>query len=261
MIDTLIENVQSKSMHSSLYTKNNTTTSDLKRNLYKSYNQSVVGHTLTRTRDLLISSHPLSPLNYVSMRSHMNQHSWLCRHSEHELLEARIMPLDRQCWKHDVLHSCFMHQTKWGNGFVALTLLLSSTIWLWNCPEYNDWALHVLFCHKCCFDFVFRTAWLVAPFAWTIGWQASMFVIAMLSCECCCFRFKSLSSIGCHELTYSLRGLNPRPMAHKTIALTTELRELKVNVHKHILKDVTGNVLCFNCLTSLLGLMDKASDF
>ena len=26
--------------------------------------------------------------------------------------------------------------------------------------------------------------------------------------------------------TYSLRGSNPRPMAHKTIALTTELREL-----------------------------------
>ena len=25
--------------------------------------------------------------------------------------------------------------------------------------------------------------------------------------------------------TYSLRGSNPRPMAHKTIALTTELRE------------------------------------
>ena len=29
------------------------------------------------------------------------------------------------------------------------------------------------------------------------------------------------------ETTYSLRGLNPRPMAHKTIALTTELRELR----------------------------------
>ena len=26
--------------------------------------------------------------------------------------------------------------------------------------------------------------------------------------------------------TYSLWGSNPRPMAHKTIALTTELREL-----------------------------------
>ena len=26
--------------------------------------------------------------------------------------------------------------------------------------------------------------------------------------------------------SYSLWGLNPRPMAHKTIALTTELREL-----------------------------------
>ena len=28
-------------------------------------------------------------------------------------------------------------------------------------------------------------------------------------------------------IIYSLRGLNPRPMAHKTIALTTELRELE----------------------------------
>ena len=27
------------------------------------------------------------------------------------------------------------------------------------------------------------------------------------------------------EKEYSLRGSNPRPMAHKTIALTTELRE------------------------------------
>ena len=33
----------------------------------------------------------------------------------------------------------------------------------------------------------------------------------------------------CH---YSLRGSNPRPMAHKTIALTTELRELlETNAH------------------------------
>ena len=28
-----------------------------------------------------------------------------------------------------------------------------------------------------------------------------------------------------HAHNYSLRGSNPRPMAHKTIALTTELRE------------------------------------
>ena len=28
-------------------------------------------------------------------------------------------------------------------------------------------------------------------------------------------------------LSYSLRGSSPRPMAHKTIALTTELRELE----------------------------------
>ena len=30
-------------------------------------------------------------------------------------------------------------------------------------------------------------------------------------------------------LKYSLRGSSPRPMAHKTIALTTELRELALN--------------------------------
>ena len=29
------------------------------------------------------------------------------------------------------------------------------------------------------------------------------------------------------NVQYSLRGLNPRPMAHKTIALATELRELE----------------------------------
>ena len=35
-----------------------------------------------------------------------------------------------------------------------------------------------------------------------------------------------LSHCRCRETTYSLRGLNPRPMAHKTIALTIELRAL-----------------------------------
>ena len=34
-----------------------------------------------------------------------------------------------------------------------------------------------------------------------------------------------LSSL-CSQSKCSLQGLNPRPMAHKTIALTTELREL-----------------------------------
>ena len=32
-------------------------------------------------------------------------------------------------------------------------------------------------------------------------------------------------AIECWNQSYSLRGSNPRPMAHKTIALTTELRE------------------------------------
>ena len=37
---------------------------------------------------------------------------------------------------------------------------------------------------------------------------------------------RSHSMIRCHpEQHCSLRGLNPRPMAHKTIALTTELKE------------------------------------
>ena len=35
------------------------------------------------------------------------------------------------------------------------------------------------------------------------------------------------------EWLYSLRGSNPRPMAHKTIALTTELRELLMKHSAH----------------------------
>ena len=89
---------------------------------------------------------------------------------------------------------CSIHvlctKQKWGNGFVALTLLLSSTIWLWNWPEYNDWALHVLFCHRCCFGFVFRIAWLVAPFAWTIG----------LDCE----TMTSINVCHCHAFLWML---------------------------------------------------------
>ena len=37
---------------------------------------------------------------------------------------------------------------------------------------------------------------------------------------------------GCLWRTYSLWGSNPRPMAHKTIALTTELREHLVRLKR-----------------------------
>ena len=40
------------------------------------------------------------------------------------------------------------------------------------------------------------------------------------------------ASNGNRSIQYSLWGLNPRPMAHKTIALTTELREL--DGHKQV---------------------------
>ena len=38
-------------------------------------------------------------------------------------------------------------------------------------------------------------------------------------------RCKALDKLDVGSRAYSLRGSNPRPMAHKTIALTTELRE------------------------------------
>ena len=44
------------------------------------------------------------------------------------------------------------------------------------------------------------------------------------------FRSATISVI----ITYSLRGLNPRPMAHKTIALTTELRELEESLTANV---------------------------
>ena len=46
--------------------------------------------------------------------------------------------------------------------------------------------------------------------------QTSRFVIALSSVKHgFASKTKSLSNIRCHQTTYSLRGLNPRPMAHK----------------------------------------------
>ena len=62
--------------------------------------------------------------------------------------------------------------------------------------------------------------------------QTSRFVIALSSVKHgFASKTKSLSNIRCHQTTYSLRGLNPRPMAHTTIAPTTELRELTLIKH------------------------------
>ena len=65
-----------------------------------------------------------------------------------------------------------------------------------------------------------------APFCWCF------LVRGRFQLACAFFQFvrgrgQIVSCYGVQKLgTYSLRGLSPRPMAHKTIALTTELREL-----------------------------------